>query len=108
MSTTALYSDIVLPIAQQYEKIAFGTPTTHTMNLTFCDKAVDPPGEAVDEWEAFRRLAEKLEERAKVRGVEPYSDSRGGQHNLSMAHAAYTRNGQFADIEMMADEMLPR
>jgi nitrate reductase alpha subunit len=76
------------------------------MNLTFCDKAVDPPGEAVDEWEAFRRLAEKLEERAVARGVSPYNDSRGGAHNLAVAHSAYTRNGRFADVEMMADEML--
>ncbi|MBI5948928.1 MAG: molybdopterin-dependent oxidoreductase [Chloroflexi bacterium] len=106
MSSTALQSDIVLPIAHQYEKIAFSTPTTHTMHLTFCDKAVEPPAEAVDEWEAFRRLAEKLEERAKARGVAPYKDARGGPHDLSGAHTAYTRAGQFVDIEMMADEML--
>ena len=77
MSATALYSDFVLPIAHQYEKIGFGIPSTHTMNLTFCDKAVEPPGEAVDEWEAFRRLAAKLEERAQARGIQPYKDAAG-------------------------------
>jgi DMSO reductase family type II enzyme molybdopterin subunit len=106
MSATALYSDYVLPIAQQYEKVAFGTATTHVMHVTFCDKAVEPPGEAVDEWEAFGRIAAKLEERAKARGVEPYADSRGGQHDLANAYTAYTRGGLFNDTEMMADEML--
>ena len=106
MSATALYSDYVLPIAHQYEKIAFGTPTTHVMHVTFCDKAVDPPGEAVDEWEAFGRLAARLEERAKARGLQPYTDSRGGQHDLANAYTAFTRAGLFNDTEMMADEML--
>ena len=106
MSATALYSDYVLPIAHQYEKIAFGTPTTHVMHVTFCDKAVEPPGEAVDEWEAFGRLAAKLEERAKDRGVQRYTDSRGGAHDLSSASVAYTRGGLFNDVETMADEML--
>ncbi len=106
MSATALYSDYVLPISQQYEKVAFGTSTSHVMHVTFCDKAVDPPGEAVDEWEAFGRLAAKLEERAKARGVQPYTDSRGGPHDLATAYTAYTRGGVFNDVEMMADEML--
>ncbi|MBK9546850.1 MAG: molybdopterin-dependent oxidoreductase [Dehalococcoidia bacterium] len=44
MSTTALYSDYILPCAQWYEKIGFGIPSTHVMHLTFCDKAVEPPG----------------------------------------------------------------
>lgn len=106
MSATALQSDYVLPIAHQYEKIAFGTPTAHVMHLTFCDQAVEPPGEAVNEWEAFGRLAAKLEERAKARGMEPYSDSRGGPHDLANAYTAYTRGGLFNDLEVMADEML--
>ena len=61
MSATALYSDIVLPVAHHYEKIRFGIPGTHVMNMTFCDKAVEPPDEAPDELEGFRRLAEALE-----------------------------------------------
>jgi DMSO reductase family type II enzyme molybdopterin subunit len=106
MSTTALYSDFVLPCAQQYEKIGFCFSTTHTMNLTFSDKAVDPPGEAVHEWEAFRRLAEKLENRARARGVEPFTDDRGGRRDPASAHTSYTRGGLFVDEEVIADEML--
>ncbi len=106
MSTTALHSDYVLPIANQYEKIAFGTPTTHIMHVAFCDQAVEPPGEAVDEWEAFGRLAASLQERARARGIEPYKDARGGDHDLTKIHSLYTRGGVFNDLETMADEML--
>jgi len=106
MSATALYSDFVLPCAQQYEKIGFGIPSTHTMNLTFCDKAVDPPGEALDEWEAFRRMAEKLQERARARGIKPFKDARGVEHDPANALNLYTRNGAFATEEVLADEML--
>ncbi|HEY4669249.1 MAG TPA: molybdopterin-dependent oxidoreductase [Tepidiformaceae bacterium] len=106
MSSTAMHSDIVLPIAHQYEKIGFGIPSTHTMNLTFSDKAVDPPGEALDEWEAFRRLAERLQARAIERGIATYKDAKGGEHDLATAHSTYTTNGQWVDTEIMADEMV--
>ncbi|MEP7216508.1 MAG: molybdopterin dinucleotide binding domain-containing protein, partial [Anaerolineaceae bacterium] len=106
MSTTALFSDYILPCAQWYEKIGFGIPTTHVMHLTFSDKAVEPPGEAVHEWEAFRRLAEKLQERARARGVKPYNDSRGVARDPANALQSYTRNGVFVDEEVIADEMI--
>ena len=106
MSGTAMYSDIVLPIAHQYEKLGFGIPSTHTMNLTFSDKAVDPPGEALNEWEAFGILAKKLEERAKARGVEPYKNALGGEHDIREAHSKYTANGLWTDTEAMFDEMI--
>lgn len=106
MSATALYSDFVLPIANQYEKIGFGIPSTHTMNLTFCDKAIEPPGEAINEWEAFRRMSEKLEQRANERGIKPYQDARNGMHDLTSCHKQFTRNGLFVDEEIIADEMI--
>ncbi|MCC6383042.1 MAG: molybdopterin-dependent oxidoreductase [Dehalococcoidia bacterium] len=106
MSTTALYSDYILPCAQWYEKIGFGIPSTHLMHLTFSDRAVDPPGEAVHEWEAFRRLAEKLQERARARGVQPYTDSRGATRDPANALTSYTRNGAFVDEDVIADEMI--
>lgn len=106
MSTTGLFSDFVLPIANQYEKIGFGIPSTHTMNLTFCDRAIEPPGEAVNEYEAFRRLAEKLEQRARERNIRPYKDRHDQEHDLTNFHGAFTRNGVFVDEDTMADEIL--
>jgi DMSO reductase family type II enzyme molybdopterin subunit len=106
MSTTALFSDYVLPCAQWYEKIGFGIPSTHVMHLTFSDKAVEPPGESVHEWEAFRRLAQKLQERARARGIQPYTDARGVQRDPANALETFTRKGVFVDEEVLADEMI--
>jgi len=106
MSTTALYSDYILPCAQWYEKIGFGIPSTHVMHLTFCDKAVEPPGECVDEWEAYRRIAEKVQERARARGIKPYTDARGVQRDPANAHDNFTKRGIFTNEEVLADEMI--
>jgi len=106
MSTTAAYSDIVLPIANQYEKIGFGIPSTHTLNLTFCDKVVAPAGEAKNEWDIFALLAKKLAERAVARGFTAYTDHRGVAHDLSKLYDAYTCDGAFVDEEEIADEMI--
>jgi anaerobic selenocysteine-containing dehydrogenase len=106
MSTTALFSDFVLPASQQYEKIAFGIPSSHTMNLTFCDKIVDPPGEAKNEWEIFHLLSAKLEERAKRRGLTEYKDSKGTAFQLEGLHDRMVLGGALVDEEKIADEMV--
>jgi DMSO reductase family type II enzyme molybdopterin subunit len=106
MSTTALYSDIVLPIANQYEKIGFGIPSVHTMNLTFSDRAIDPPGEAVAEAEGFRRLSEKVIERARARGFAPYSDASGRERDLATAQLSDLQTGLFATGDEAADTTL--
>ncbi len=67
-STTALYSDYVLPCAGFYEKLDTRFPTPHVPWLTLTDKAVEPPGEAKNEWEACVLLAEKIEQEAARRG----------------------------------------
>jgi len=106
MSTTGLYSDIVLPVAQQYEKIAFGIPSSHTMNLTFCDKVVDPPAEAKSEWEIFRLLCAKLESRAKERGINEYKNSAGMTFKMEGLYARMVANGGLQDEEQIAEEMV--
>jgi nitrate reductase alpha subunit len=106
MSTTALFSDYILPCSQWYEKIGFGIPSTHVMHLTFSDKAVEAPGECVDEWEAYRRLAEKMQERARARGIKPYLDARGVQRDPANAHDNFTKHGMYTNEEVLADEML--
>src|SRR3972149_12311259 len=65
-STTGLFSDYVLPAAQQYERPSSGGGGVHTMRYVFHDKAVEPAGETMPEWQMFRLLCRKLEERAKA------------------------------------------
>lgn len=74
MSSTGRQSDIFLPAAAYYEKTDFRFPTAHLNFLVFTDKAVDPPGEAKPEWEIFYLLAQKLEQRARERGLDRYRD----------------------------------
>jgi DMSO reductase family type II enzyme molybdopterin subunit len=106
MSTTALYSDVVLPASQQYEKIAFGIPSSHTMNLTFGDKIVEPQGEAKNEWEIFRMLTAKAEERARRRGLDKYTDSRGMTHQMTGLYDRVVAQGSLLDEEKVADDMI--
>jgi anaerobic selenocysteine-containing dehydrogenase len=76
MSTTAMYSDIVLPVAWFYERSDFRFFTPHTTFNTFTDKAVEPLGESKSEWEICALLAKKIGERAKARGLEEYTKRR--------------------------------
>ena len=46
MSTTAMLSDLVLPVTNQYESPRFAIPSPHTLVLNYCDGPAEPPGEA--------------------------------------------------------------
>ena len=104
MNTTGLLSDYFLPVAHHYEKIAFMFPTPQLMNLTFSDKAVEPPPDVKDEVEIAVLLAEKVEERARARGLTEYSDSRGVPRRLDDLVDRYTLGGAFRDGETIARE----
>ncbi|UCD85807.1 MAG: molybdopterin-dependent oxidoreductase [Deltaproteobacteria bacterium] len=89
LSTTSLYSDIVLPAAGFYEKTDTRFPTPHVPFLTLTDKAVEPPGEAKDEFEISRLLAKKIEERALAKGFTKYKNRAGREYDLTN-FSAYT------------------
>ncbi|HXG52754.1 MAG TPA: molybdopterin-dependent oxidoreductase [candidate division Zixibacteria bacterium] len=78
MSTTALYSDYVLPACGWYERVSmslFGC--TQSPFLQLADEAVEPLYESASDWRIFVRLARKLEERAAERGISAYRDGAG-------------------------------
>ncbi|MFQ5473075.1 MAG: molybdopterin dinucleotide binding domain-containing protein, partial [Dehalococcoidia bacterium] len=108
MSTTAYFSDIVLPAAGFYEKVDFRFPTMHINFLTFTDQAVKPIGESKSEWEIFTRLSKKIEERAKERGLGDYEDDGGRAYNLRDLYDDFTLHGAFKehDEEKIADEIV--
>jgi len=56
MSTSALYSDIVLPAATWYEKYDLSTTDLHPFIHPF-NQAIAPPWEARADWDIFRELA---------------------------------------------------
>jgi ethylbenzene hydroxylase subunit alpha/complex iron-sulfur molybdoenzyme family reductase subunit alpha len=79
-------------------------PTPQLLNLTFSDKAVEPPPDVKDEVEIALLLAEKIEERAKARGLGEYKDTHGMARQLDGLVDRYTMNGAFRDGESIARE----
>ena len=70
MSTTAVYSDIVLPTATWYEKNDLNTSDMHPF-IHPLSAAVDPAWESKSDWEIFKAIAKKFSEVApEVLGVE--------------------------------------
>ena len=104
MSTTAMYSDIVLPCATHTEKINFHYATVHTLQLILNDRGAAPQGESLPEWHIFRRLCKKVEERAKAKGFTTYVDSRGITRRLDNLYDQYTMDGEFEDDERVVEE----
>jgi DMSO reductase family type II enzyme molybdopterin subunit len=108
MSTTALFSDIVLPGAAHYEKVDFRFPTAHVPFLTFIDRAVHPVGEAKPEWEIFALLAKKIEERARRRELGEYQDVKGKTYSLDNLYDVFTFHGAVKEDEheKLAEDMV--
>ncbi|HET6689469.1 MAG TPA: nitrate reductase subunit alpha [Miltoncostaeaceae bacterium] len=59
MTTTGLYSDIVLPAATWYEKYDLSMTDMHPFLHSF-NQAVPPPWEARDDWDTFHLIARKF------------------------------------------------
>ncbi|MCY0896400.1 MAG: nitrate reductase subunit alpha [Alicyclobacillaceae bacterium] len=57
MTSTALYSDVILPAATWYEKYDVSTTDMHPYVHPF-NPAISPPWETRSDWAAFRKLAE--------------------------------------------------
>jgi DMSO reductase family type II enzyme molybdopterin subunit len=106
INTTGLYSDYILPAAQHYEKLGTSMPSCHHLNLVLIDKAVDPPGEVKSDWEVGVALVEKLEERAKARGLTEFTNRKGQTVKLGGFIDRMTLNGVFRDMEAYFDEAI--
>jgi nitrate reductase alpha subunit len=61
MSTTCVYSDIVLPTASWYEKDDMNTSDMHPF-IHPLQAAVDPAYESKSDWEIFKAIAKKFQE----------------------------------------------
>ncbi|ABZ77986.1 nitrate reductase, alpha subunit [Shewanella halifaxensis HAW-EB4] len=61
MSTTCLYSDIVLPTATWYEKADLSSSDMHPFIHPF-SKAVEPSWQAKSDWDIFKNISQKFSE----------------------------------------------
>ncbi len=107
MTSSALFSDYVLPAAGWYEKDEhkWGTPLMPYLHAG--SKAVSFQ-EAKTDWEICTLLARAIQERARARGVATFKDRKGQERSLATLYDDYTMNGTFAekDDEKVAAELL--
>ena len=72
-STSALYSDLVLPAAFFYEKEQFHSLTSNEVRFwAYGQKAIDPVGDSRSEWRIANGLARTIAQRASERGLDEY------------------------------------
>jgi DMSO reductase family type II enzyme molybdopterin subunit len=69
MSSTALKADLFLPAAGYYEKRGIKYAVALAPYVVVGDRAVAPLGESKGEWEIWSLLAQRIQERARERGL---------------------------------------
>ncbi|WP_436925092.1 molybdopterin-dependent oxidoreductase [Halosimplex amylolyticum] len=104
MDSSALYSDIVLPAASHYEKYDLNMTDMHTYVHPFTP-AVEPLGESKTDWQIFRELAQKIQELASERDLEPVDDrSFDRQIDLTTVHDDYVRDQLTGEAGALAED----
>ena len=108
MTSTALFSDYVLPAAGWYEKAEHKWVTTLMPYLHVGSKAVSSPHEAKPDWEICALLAKAVQERARVRGIKTFTDREGNERSLEHVYDAFTLNGTYTerDDEKVAGDLV--
>ena len=99
-SSTALYSDIVLPACSWYERhslFLMGMPAAPFVHLI--DRASEPLYESKSEWELFVLLARKMEERARERGMTGYVDGKGVERRIGGLEEKITFGGLYTESD---------
>jgi nitrate reductase alpha subunit len=108
MSTTAVYSDIVLPTASWYEKDDLNTSDMHPF-IHPLQAAVDPAYESRTDWEIFKAIAEKFSEVApEILGVEQDVVQLPLQHDSAMEIAqAEVRDWKRGECDLIPGRTAP-
>jgi DMSO reductase family type II enzyme molybdopterin subunit len=99
MNTTALWSDYVLPACGWYEKPGIKYTMSYIPYVVVGDRAVEPLYESKHEWDMVLMLARKLQERARARGVEAYTDPFGRRHDPANMYDDITADGAYTEGE---------
>jgi len=106
MSSSAAYFDILLPAAWYYEKDDLTEGFLISPFYSLQQVAVQPPGEAKAEWEIFRRLNEKIAERAEARGMLGFVDNAGLPRLYSDVPKRFSMNGKLQYNDDVVDQFI--
>jgi anaerobic selenocysteine-containing dehydrogenase len=77
MSTSGMWSDYILPCCGYYEKPGIKYVMSNVPYVIVGDRAVEPLYESKHEWDVIFGLARKIQERARARGIESFTDRSG-------------------------------
>jgi DMSO reductase family type II enzyme molybdopterin subunit len=110
MSSTARWADYVLPVAASYEKPNASSFVNQFLLVHAARAATTPVGEARDEWEIASRLASRIQERAKERGISAVPGRKGQELRLDRAGDRIGLDGEFGpgDAEKFARGLVER
>lgn len=106
MSSSAAYSDILLPAAWYYEKMDTTMVFAHYPFQSMQQQAVNPPGEALAEWDIYRNLMAKISARAAARGMKQFVDRAGATRLYSDLESRFTINGELNNNRDVVREMV--
>ncbi|MCP4954044.1 MAG: molybdopterin-dependent oxidoreductase [Photobacterium aquimaris] len=95
MNSTTQQADIILPVAGWYERTTHKWVTTLSPYLTVTNQAVKPYFESKTDWEIMGRLAQRIQDRAKVRGIKNFTNQDGENVRVETMGDWYTMNGEF-------------
>ncbi|CBL45592.1 Dimethylsulfide dehydrogenase alpha subunit [gamma proteobacterium HdN1] len=77
LTFTGMHADYLLPAAGYYEKPGFKYTVAYIPYLHYCDTAVPPIGDSKNEWDICCLLADKIQEVALARDLQPVEGCRG-------------------------------
>ena len=106
INTAGLHADVILPAAHEAERVNLQYPVSHSHELVFSDKAVEPAGEARSDWQIFGGLCAAIARRAVERGMGERRVGRVRRRRLADLFESFTLDGALASDEAMVDELV--
>jgi DMSO reductase family type II enzyme molybdopterin subunit len=107
MTTTALQSDYVLPVAAWYERTEHKW-VTPLMPFVHAGEKVTSYYEAKSDWEILSRLTQAIQARAGERGVTSFNDRMGRERSLEDIYDRFSMDGEIShtDDDRIARELI--
>lgn len=99
MSTSAMWSDYILPACGYYEKPGIKYVQSYLPYVIVGDRAVPALYESKHEWDIILLLAKKIQERAIARGIDSFTDSDGEERPLSTIYDELSADGVYVEGE---------
>ena len=107
MTSTARYSDYVLPVSAWYERTEHKW-VTPLMPFIHAGTKAASFFESKSDWEIISRLAEAVQKGAKARGLKTFTDRHGEERSLTDVYDRFSQNGEFGheDDEKVARTLI--